>query len=716
MSHAFVAAFAEDLGGNLWLGSSEAGAMKLARTGFTTYAEQDGIDGVNAIFEDRSGQVCFRGTVLGDRRFSAFDGAKLALIGREDPIRHDRFGCFDGQRFYWFKPGAWTSPGWVREGVTLQAHDGEWWAGSQEGVFRFPAVERFTSLERARPRAVYTTHDGLAARQVYRLFEDSRGDVWISTISSPTRGLSRWERQSSRLHDLAHSPGLPSLVDDLARSYAEDRGGNVWLGFNSGLARYTDGAFTFFTARDGLPAGAILNMHVDRSGRLWLASERGGLIRVDSPGADRPTFVSHTTANGLSSNSVSAITEDRRGYLYVGGAGGLDRFDPETGGVKYFTAEDGLMPGRLRAAFRDRYGALWFGTSNGLARLTPALEQPPAPPPILISGLRVAGIAHRLSARGEHAVSLANVRPDQNRLEIDFIGLGFASGELLRYQYKLEGADADWSAPTQQRTVTYARVAQGEYRFIVRAVNADGVVSVEPASISFRILRPLWRRWWFLTLAACAVGLLVGAAFRYRVARLLEVANMRARIATDLHDDIGANLTRIALLSDVAKRTKDEGPLTSIAHIARESVSSMSDIVWAINPNRESVLDLTRRMRQHADELFTLRGIDLRFEAPAASGSLKLGLDVRRDLLLIFKEAVNNAARHSGCSAVEIGLGVRHSRLVLSVTDDGTGFDASAEREGQGLTSMRRRAERIGASFEITSGDSGTTLTLGVPV
>ena len=163
--------------------------------------------------------------------------------------------------------------------------------------------------------------------------------------------------------------------------------------------------------------------------------------------------------------------------------------------------------------------------------------------------------------------------------------------------------------------------------------------------------------------------------------------------------------------------TREQESLLSIARIARESVSSMSDIVWAINPKRESLLDLTRRMRQHADELFTSRGIALRFDAPAGSGSLKLSMDVRRDLLLIFKEAVSNAARHSRCSAVEIDLRVDGSQLVLVVADNGVGFDVSAESDGQGRASMRRRAQRIKGTIDIASGNGpGTRVTLSVPV
>ena len=253
-------------------------------------------------------------------------------------------------------------------------------------------------------------------------------------------------------------------------------------------------------------------------------------------------------------------------------------------------------------------------------------------------------------------------------------------------------------------------------------MNSDGLVSPRPASVAFTILRPVWQRAWFLALAAIVVGLTVYALDRYRVARLLEMANMRTRIATDLHDDIGANLTRIALLSETAQRVRDQEPgpggsLSSIARIARESVASMSDIVWAINPARDSLRDLTRRMRQHAEEVFTLRDINLRFDAADSTDSLKLGVDVRRDLLLIFKEAVNNTARHSRCSAVEISLRADGSRLVLTVVDNGGGFDPSRESDGQGLTSMKRRADRLNGTFEITSVNGrGTTVMLAIPV
>jgi signal transduction histidine kinase/ligand-binding sensor domain-containing protein len=692
LSDSEITAISQDLAGNLWLGTIDAGAMKVTRDGFGTYGPQDGVGAVNAIFEDRAGRLCFRS---------------------------NRLGCFESGRIAWVTLAAVPGLGWVQEG-TLQARTGDWWVGTDRGVYRFPSADRLAQLQDARPLSWYTTRDGLADLQVFRLFEDSHGGVWISTIPHGGLGLARWDPLTQRVRDVTHAPELSGM--GRAHAFGEDTSGNVWIGFNGGLARYAQNTFTLFGARDGVP-GEILNIHTDRAGRVWLASGQRGLLRVDDPGAARPHFVSYTTAQGLSSNRTAVIAEDAGGHIYVGGSRGLDRIDPATGRVKHFTTADGLPSGVFLTAFSDRRGVLWFGMTGGVARLAPAADVRAASPKILIDGLRVRGEPQLVSALGEQHMSLPDLAPDRSQLQIDFVALAFGSGEVLRYQYRLEGADGEWSPLSEQRTVTYASLSPGRYTFDVRAVNSDGVVSDHPASIAFTILRPLWLRWWFLALAALAVGLAVYSAHRYRLKRLLDMANMRTRIAADLHDDIGANLTRIALLSEVANRThaatqggQVDGPLSSIANIARESVGSMSDIVWAINPKRETLLDLTRRMRQHADEIFRLRGIGLRFEARGEKDDLRLGIDVRRDLLLIFKEVVNNAARHSGCSRVDIGFHVEGARLVLVVVDNGRGFDASQESEGEGLVSMTRRAHKLNGSLEITSRvGAGTTVTVSVP-
>ncbi len=706
--------------GNLWLGS-DAGAMKLARDGFVSYGEQDGLLSVFAVFGDREGGVCFRAAVFGDERVSVFEGAKSDLF---HPLEHHhtRYGRFGGQGFTWLRPDVLAKVwiGWVGEMVTLQARNGEWWLGTGVGLYRFPASD-FAQLARARPLAIYTTKDGLSALQIFRLFEDSRGDIWASTIAP--NGLARWERATEQWHDLSNAANLPSPVSALARSFGEDRLGNVWIGFDTGVARYRDGRVTMFTAGDGLPAGAVQTIYSDSRGDLWLASSRSGLIRVARPDAERPVFTAYGAAQGLSGNDADAITEDLYGRIYVGTGRGLDRLDPRTGNVKHFTTADGLAPGKIAAAFRDRSGALWLTTSKGLSRYVPAPDEPLEPPRTLISALRVENAPQTVSALGESDIRVRDLPAHHNQIQVDFLGLSYAPGEVLRYQYRLEGSDRDWSAPTEQRSVTYADLAPGRYRFAVRAISSEGLASPLPAMMTFTVLRPVWQRWWFVALAASALCLALVAAYRYRVRRLLEVANMRTRIATDLHDDIGANLTRIAVLSEVVRQQSAgedilrEGQLSSIARISRESIAAMGDIVWAINPKRDTLLDLVRRMREHAEEVCLPRNIDLIFRSPGAESPSRLGIDIRRDVYLIFKEAVNNALRHSDCGLLEVTIAPENGVFALTIRDDGRGFDPTGEGGGNGLTNMRRRAEAHGGRLAIESrAGAGTTIAVRLPL
>ena len=533
----------------------------------------------------------------------------------------------------------------------------------------------------------------------------------------------RWSRATDTVQNMAVIDGFPRIAEELPRAFGEDGAGNVWIGLNNGVARYRNGRFAFFTMANGLPLGTIVHIHSDRARRVWLASSRTGLIRVDDPSAEPPAFTRFTTADGLSGNSIEMMTEDLHGRLYVATGRGVDQFDPATGAVRQFTTADGLASGMMMTAFRDRTGALWFGTQTALSRFVPEPPVASAPPAILITGITLAGQPWPVSAIGETSIALPDVQPGSHHLQIEFASLRFEPGERLRYQYRLEGSDKDWGPLTSRRSVSFASFSPGAYRFLVRAVNADGAASPQPAVVSFTVLPPVWLRWWFLTLAAVAIALAALALHRYRLARILELERVRTRIATDLHDDVGANLTRIAILSEVARRQPSaqppdvDAPLSSIADIARESVATMSDIVWAINPERDTLGDVVRRMRSHAEEVFESRDIRVIFDMPDLAQTMRLGVNARREVYLVFKEAVNNAARHSNCSTIAIVLRADGAELWLEVNDDGIGFDPASGPEGNGLASMRSRAERLGGSLTIVSAAAtGTTVRLRMPI
>ena len=589
------------------------------------------------------------------------------------------------------------------------------------GALPLCAVKRLEELASHNPSRVYTVRDGLPNDEIFRLFEDSRGDIWITTMAQ-AHALVRWERATDSFQSYSDADGIPIRAGG-PTAFREDRSGILWLGFYlGGVARYIHGRFQFFTSADGAPEGFVRRIHLDHAGHLWIASAGGGVSRVDDPGTDKPRFVTYTTRQGLSGNVILSITEDRWGCIYLSTGQGVDRLDPRTGRIKHFTTADGLAKGEHEVSYCDQHGTLWFGTSHGLSSLVPEPDPPATPPPVRISRLSIAGSAYDISELGETRVSGIRLASNQNQVRIDFLGLGFGPGESLRYQYRLEGTDEDWSPLTDQRTVNFANLAPKSYRFLVRAVNADGAVTQEPASVEFMILPPFWQRWWFLGMATLALASLVYAAHRYRVARLLELESVRMRIATDLHDDIGSGLSQIAILSEVASRGLAEEraavtePLVDIAGMSRELVDSMSDIVWAIDPQHDSAQDLSQRMRRFASDVFTASGVAWDFRVSGAEQSPSLRADLRRELFLVFKEAVNNIVRHSGATHVEAQLTIQGGGLALSLGDNGSGFDASAATSGHGLKNMRFRAKHLGGALNITSASGqGTAILLQVP-
>jgi signal transduction histidine kinase len=233
----------------------------------------------------------------------------------------------------------------------------------------------------------------------------------------------------------------------------------------------------------------------------------------------------------------------------------------------------------------------------------------------------------------------------------------------------------------------------------------------------------VWSGWSSLAGAACLLALGACALHRVRLGRMLDLQRMRTRIATDLHDDIGSGLTQIAILSEVAERRMTGPdpavvePISRVSVISRELVDSMSEIVWAINPRNDRVQDLATRMRRFAADVLTGRQIALRFRVPDDVQGVPVDAELRRQVLLIFKEAIHNAVRHAGCREVQVDLGLKHRYLVLSIGDNGRGFDQRHRTSGHGLDSMEARASSLNGRVEIASAPGrGTSVRVIVPV
>ena len=704
LSRSAVTSLCEDRDHNLWLGTESGGALRLAAAGFVTYDERDGLGStrrVGSIIEDRAGGLC----VITDDTISGLDGARFTAV----PLR---------------LPAGVLSWGWGWYQTIFQDSAGEWWLPSDQGLIRYPRLTSVKQLRSAQPRAIYTEKDGLPTSSIFRLFEDSRGDIWISALGRPESVLTKWDRASQTFHTYHPADGIPEAAPT---AFREDSAGNLWIGlYENGLLRYRDGRFTSFTNSDGVPRGMVRALYLDHLGRLWIATGEGGVARVDQPAAEQPSFVTYSVADGLSSNQATCIAEDNWGMIYVGTGRGLDKLDPTSGSIRHYTTADGLAGSFVNVSLRSADGSLWFGTLQGVTRLIPKPEHAGSPPPILITALGLAGTAYHISELGELTIAGPELPASQNSVQIDFSSVSLAAGELLRYQYNLEGASSQWSMPSDRRSISFANLAPGSYRFVVRAVTSDGTFSESPATVTFRILAPFWRRWWFIASVIAASAITLNGFYRYRLARYMEVERIRMRIATDLHDDIGSSLSQVSVLSEVAGQRARANldpsePLALIADISRDVVDSVSDIVWAINPGRDRLSDLVLRMRRFAGDAAAAANIELDFDAPDEEADLRLGPDIRREVYLIFKESINNLMRHSQCTRVQItlkiGLKTSDRSLHLVIGDNGGGFDPGQASEGNGLASMRRRAAALGGALEIVSSpEQGTTVRLQVPL
>lgn len=694
-----VEAMMLDRAGSLWLGTDGAGLLVAVNRGFTNFSEKDGlaVSRTEQVFEDRNGEL-------------------LAVTKLERTLVLNRFNGRDA--FEPFRPSFPKGVGfsWSWSQIALHSIARDWWFVSDQGpiAFRTPSV---TGLGGA---TAELSGDPLARIRgyVFRLFEDSRGGIWMS-IGGRTSHLLRHDPVTRRWERFDASEGYTSGFDNYAAGFAEDGAGNIWIGnLARGLFRYRAGRIAPITGAAEVDMGPR-SLHLDQSGRLWIGTKHAGVLRIDNPNADLPVFQKYKIADGLSSDSTVCVTSDRNGNIYVCTARGIDRIQPGTGRVRTYTVADGLIGGTLRAGYRDRHGALWFGATEGVTRFVPN-DAMAAGPRVIIQGVRVATRPVSVPAIGVLQAKDIRMEPNEQRLQVDYV----AFDPKARYQHRLEGVN-EWSAPSDERTVLFEGLAPGDYRFQVRGISEEGTLSPEPATVYFHVVPPVWRRWWFLLLVAALAGAAAYAFHRYRLNQLLALERVRLQIASDLHDDIGSSLSQVSMLGELARRSLDGASpgaadlIDRMATASREAVSAMGDIVWSIHPRHDRLSDLVQRMRSFASDVLSARDIEFDFDAPIGALQMELPPELRRDLLLIFKESVNNAARHSGCSRVRAGLRVEAGRVRLTVEDDGRGFDSAAFTGGHGLNTMQARAGKLGGECQIRSesgGGGGTAVAVSIPL
>ena len=686
-----------DHAGGLWVTSMTGSLQRLPATGFSSFGAADGLEAplVRAIWQRRSGD--------------------LIVNGYPDVLQR-----FDGRRFIPTRPplppGVVPSWGWYQ--VDMEDRHGHWWIPANPGLLKFSPVKRLEDLARAKPMTVSRASGCFPSGDIFRLYEDSRGDVWVGTITRDQETVYRWNRASGEFSCYRSSDFLGR--DFAPTAFLDDGRGTMWIGFYNGqVVRYRGGRFDCVLDCSGR-RGLIYSLHHDRRGRLWIGTYREGVLRVDDPTAASPIAVSLTTAQGLSSNRIGGITEDRFGRIYIGTDSGVDVLE-ENGRIHHFGTADGLPHPLVGVAFAHPNGEIWLGTLDGVARFTPPAEfREEGDIRVLIDGVRVSGRARPVSAAAEAQVDGLVLEPHERDIAIDYVGLPQTSADTLKFQYRLSETEP-WSPPSASRSLVLAGLDAGRYRIEIRALDTAGRASPHLAVISFRALAPFYRRAWFNVLSVLATLGIAMLAYRARVRHLVELERQRTRIAMDLHDEMGSRLGSIALLADVATQettvaTRRSHLLGQIAETAAEMGSSLTEIIWSLRHDTISLERVAQYLTAQGARLFPgpMPAFTTRFPAkwPAVDMSHATG----RAVLLVGQEALHNSARHAHASVVTLQLEEQGRRWRLTVEDDGRGVHHANQPsggEGFGLESMRRRAAQIGASLQILDDDGrGTTVHL----
>jgi ligand-binding sensor domain-containing protein/signal transduction histidine kinase len=708
-----VTALLEDREGNVWVGTRFRGLLKLRRRQVSVYSARDGLgnDVINSICAASDGTMWI-GASRG--HFSRIRGGEVTSYK------------VPGEEFR------------LSEVVILPDHRERLWFGV-----------RGTDEENARlwlwERGQLTrSHIGVGAKYIWALYDDGVSSLWIGT-----------EAGAKRFHYNAEPPTLVQ-VDWLPRAkvnaFLRDSEGRTWVATENGLICSDTGKLKVFSSTNCLLSDVVFCAFEDSRKGLWIGTRHGLALHRNG------TFLCLTRENGLPDDVICNILEDNDGRMCLSSSRGVHRIDSAElydacngSGRRVNAVSFGLAEGMISSETRSKSqpsawkapnGTLWFATTKGVAFIDPkTVSENTNLPPVVVDQVLacnevVFGLhAHDDSARGKG--SGLELRPGAGRVvEFRYTATSFVSPEKVAFKYRLDGHDLEWVESGTRRTAYYTNLRPGHYRFRVKACNNAGKWNNNEAAVGFYLAPHVYETWLFYAGCVGAV-LLTGLGLHRRrmnvltrIQRLEHVHQLeeeRARIARDMHDDLGANLTQVAILSEVAKKelqTPDKAAehVDRISTAARSMVDSITEIIWAIGPGNDRLDSLCAFLREQATQRCEDAGIDCHMIFPADAGNNPVTGEFRRNLLLVLKESLNNLIKHAGATRVEVVLRLfrdhRPDWLSLTVSDNGRGFEpAQRSQFKNGLGNMRARIEKLGGVFTVESQvGQGTRICAQVPL
>ena len=547
---------------------------------------------------------------------------------------------------------------------------------------------KFDPKKKTHKTFVYDDHDftKLSHPYVYVIFEDSKNNFWLGTAAG---GLCKMDREKETFTRYAHDPNQPNnLSHNMVTYIFEDSKTRLWICTANGLnLMETEGKFKRFSKKDGLPNDFTYGMVEDKNGDLWVSTNNG----------------------------ISKITFEQGVFT-----------------TENFNSNHGLFAGNefnQNGYFKTKDNRLCFGGTNGLSVFDPNEIKPyPFVPQVALTDFLLfnesVSVAPKKIKKGKFNLNQSinetkevNLKHYQNFLAFEFAALGFAQSENNKYAYQMEGVDQDWVQSGTRRLASYPNLKSGNYVFKIKAANHEGIWNEELKSIAINIAPPPWKTWWaYLIYLATAVLAIYGIIwFRVQNVRRVEKAKLaerelfRKRSARDFHDEAGNQITKISLMTEIAKRKSNGNfELNNLVDQIGDEIqtlrSGMRDFIWVLDPDNDNLYETLMRLKEFANGIFefsqihfTTKGIDEYLKTIALSGNQ------RRHLLLIFKEGINNSLKYSAAQNAQFSVLQNEEIIELKFSDDGIGFEKENQKNGQGLKNIKSRAEKMGVKHDIFS-------------
>ncbi|MFZ1701913.1 MAG: two-component regulator propeller domain-containing protein [Pyrinomonadaceae bacterium] len=736
--------FWEESDGSLWFATGGytmdgVGLVRLENGRFTSFGTERGLSNARIfdVFKDREGTVWVATNKglnhLRPQVVSSISKADGLIENETYPIMKTRngdviIGTTGGLSRYRDGKIENTSPHFDQDStntVSVQSlfedSSGRIWVGVSGGLF---VIENGKATDLTKMFETTVT--------IWAIHEDHDGNIWFATDRN---GVFLY-KDGRIIANYTTANGLAS--NDVKVMY-EASDGSIWFGTSGGLSHFTAGNFVNYTRDDGLASDLVRTIHVDDGGTMWIGTYDGGISRFKDN-----KFFNFTTENGLFNNGAFALMEDKYDNFWISCNKGIYRVnknqlnDFADQKITSYTSfaygkQDGMLNtecngGRHPSAMADSDGRIWFPTLEGVAIVDPGLVQKNLlPPPVIIESVKI-------DHENMSLKDTVDLDPTRTQLDITYTGLSFIKSDQIHFRYKLEGLDKDWIDAETRRTVSYTHLPPGNYTFVVTAANSDGVWNNEGRSIGIVVHAPFYKTWGFLALLTF-IGLCIGFVIYNNRIRHLKKLNAaqeafsrqliesqeaeRKRIARELHDGLGQSLliikNRAALGLNANVKERADEQFDEIQESVTDALSEVRVIAHNLRPLHLERLGLTSTIEEMIEQVDEASTIEINCDIAPVDDLFTKENEI--NFYRIVQECLNNIVKHSNSTKASVEVSVEAQHIILSITDNGSGFDTEEvnKRRGLGLNGLEERLKILGGTITVESSlGNGTTVLVDI--